>query len=118
MVDDEPSVGSIPSDVPNIVYMTTPSVVMVDNDGSVVDLESSTDELNRIASEGWALIAVDQGVAYWCMDVASLAEVTEYEEELCGFCYFRDGNLCSKTGMSVIASDTPAEANCFKKLEN
>jgi len=113
--DDQQQEESVEKQLPNFAYMTTSALVM-EEEGDLVDLASSTDELNRIANEGWTLITVDQGIAYWCMDVTALANTTEYEEETCGVCANRNGNLCVETGFSVNASDTPYSDGCFKPL--
>ena len=104
----------------SVIYMTTPALADKDGEWFVgdgeADFEKSTGKLNEMGQEGWELIVVDLGVAYWKMDLAEHASAFT-EEERCGTCLCFDGNMCSETGFSADDNSLPYKQGCYKPRE-
>lgn len=103
---------------PRYGYLVTQAAVFADDNSGVVDLDASVDALNELSKKGWELVAVDQGIAYWRLDVQEYLETVK-EDRSCGTCVHMDGNLCQKFGHSVAFGSPPETDNCYQgKLTN
>ena len=101
------------TDLPPRRGLLAEGVLQTDDDGEV-DFVATNEHLNEMLNEGWQLVAVDHGIAYWYFDEESLLDAAIGAQETCGLCRHESGNLCEKFGFSVDVHSVPHEEDCFE----
>jgi len=112
MSDNETTESAGPVELPGVIYKVTPALIMLE-DGSDVDFGSTDQFLNEMSGEGWQLLTVDQGAAYWMMDVREFIEAAHLGQT-CGRCTEFCDNVCDTFGWSVGFDAPPHTETCFK----
>jgi hypothetical protein len=101
---------------PGKAVIAAPGLIF-DEDGKP-DYVATTDQLNEMLRQGFELLTVDGGVAYWYADESVLLKAVGKTPRKCGFCKrFRDMVGCDKFGFVVMANAEPHREDCFEPLD-